>query len=223
MVGKTKAEALKTKKGILDAAVDAFFEKGVAGATLDDIARIAGITRGGVYWYYKNKQEIFLAIHEKLHTSLTDEIIRLIEDDPADPLGAIERFCVDMFRRMRTDESFFKTLSIFNVKCEYSGEPAYLMEEQNRRIEEALAYMTSVFEKAQARGLVFGDVAPSTIPIALACFIEGVVTVYLKNPKMIREQDVPQLLKMFMRGVQRDASTAQPHPSPQMNEQKATL
>jgi AcrR family transcriptional regulator len=44
---------------ILDAALEVFGERGLAGARLDDIARRAGVSKGTIYLYFPNKEELF--------------------------------------------------------------------------------------------------------------------------------------------------------------------
>jgi hypothetical protein len=39
-----------------------FLERGVSRATLDEIARAAGVTRGAIYWHFRDKLEIFVAL-----------------------------------------------------------------------------------------------------------------------------------------------------------------
>ncbi len=50
---------------ILDAAVTCFTEKGRHDTRIDDIAREAHLTKGGVYWHFKDKREIYLAMIDK--------------------------------------------------------------------------------------------------------------------------------------------------------------
>ena len=56
---KTKAEAQKTREQLLQSALDTFFLHGVAKTPLQAIARNAGVTRGALYWHFKNKEELF--------------------------------------------------------------------------------------------------------------------------------------------------------------------
>ena len=51
---RTKDEAEQTKAGILDAAVELFAEKGFANTSLTEIAKKAEVTRGAIYWHFKN-------------------------------------------------------------------------------------------------------------------------------------------------------------------------
>ncbi len=53
------------RREILDAAMKCFMEKGLHDTRIDDIAIKAKLTKGGVYWHFKDKQEIYIAMIEK--------------------------------------------------------------------------------------------------------------------------------------------------------------
>ena len=77
MARKTKAEAAATREALLEAAEEVFFAKGVARTSLEQIARHAGLTRGAVYWHFKNKGDLFMALVEQVRMpfqSLMDEV-----------------------------------------------------------------------------------------------------------------------------------------------------
>ena len=44
---------------ILEAALTVFAERGLAAARLEDIARHAGLSKGTIYLYFPNKEELF--------------------------------------------------------------------------------------------------------------------------------------------------------------------
>src|SRR5580698_1211656 len=84
---RTREEALKTRDRILDAAENAFPEHGVAHTSLADIAELAGLTRGAIYGHFRNKDEVFTAMVERV--VLPMEMLFAVTTDPAeaDPLG----------------------------------------------------------------------------------------------------------------------------------------
>ncbi|MCQ3938922.1 MAG: hypothetical protein DPW18_18030 [Chloroflexi bacterium] len=51
---------------ILEAAARVFNRKGIAATRMEDIAREAKLSVGGVYWYYKGKDDVILAIMDRL-------------------------------------------------------------------------------------------------------------------------------------------------------------
>ena len=54
-----------TRSLLLDAAEEVFAEKGFASATLDDIARTAGYTKGAIYKHFAAKEDLFLALSDR--------------------------------------------------------------------------------------------------------------------------------------------------------------
>ena len=63
-------------KQILDAALSVFAERGLAAARLDDIAKLAGLSKGTIYLYFPNKEELF---REVVRTSIVAYIARAEE------------------------------------------------------------------------------------------------------------------------------------------------
>ncbi len=52
----------QTRDHLLAAAAQVFAERGFHGATLDEVATVAGFTKGAVYSNFKNKEDLFLAL-----------------------------------------------------------------------------------------------------------------------------------------------------------------
>lgn len=56
---RTKEDALFTRQKILSAAFDVFLQEGFDGASLEQICKAAGVTRGAAYWHFKNKKDLY--------------------------------------------------------------------------------------------------------------------------------------------------------------------
>jgi AcrR family transcriptional regulator len=55
---KTKEESIKTRSLLLEAALDVFSEKSFSEVTLSEIAERVGMTKGALYWHFKNKSDL---------------------------------------------------------------------------------------------------------------------------------------------------------------------
>lgn len=65
-IPRTRSERqAATRDQLLDAALIVFTERGFHGATLDEIARQAGYTKGAVYANFAGKDELFLAVIDR--------------------------------------------------------------------------------------------------------------------------------------------------------------
>lgn len=75
-------------KQILDAALSVFAERGLAAARLDDIAKLAGLSKGTIYLYFPNKEELF---REVVRTSVVAFIARAeaMFEAERDPMQAL--------------------------------------------------------------------------------------------------------------------------------------
>ncbi len=57
-------QPIDTRSRILEAAFRIFAERGYSGATLDDVAADAGMTKGAVYWHFASKDDLCMALIE---------------------------------------------------------------------------------------------------------------------------------------------------------------
>lgn len=62
-----------TRTKLVRASLDVFVEKGIDGATVDDLVRAAGFTRGAFYSNFSTKEEVFSA----LFASVTEEMLEI--------------------------------------------------------------------------------------------------------------------------------------------------
>ena len=57
-----------TRTQLLMAATAVFAEKGFAKASMNDIVRASGLSKGGVYWHFKSKDELVTAVFDAFFT-----------------------------------------------------------------------------------------------------------------------------------------------------------
>lgn len=73
MARRTKEDAEQTREAILDSALQTFYEKGYSRTTFDEIAKRINLTKGAVYWHFKNKADVVAAlILRKVHADFDE-------------------------------------------------------------------------------------------------------------------------------------------------------
>ena len=69
---------------ITDAALTCFLASGYSGTSMDNIVKASGVNKGGIYWHFKGKEEIFLYMIQKwIHERHRDFASRLKPEDSA--------------------------------------------------------------------------------------------------------------------------------------------
>lgn len=72
---------------IADAALACFLSTGYGGTSVDDIVKASGMSKGGIYWHFKSKEEIFLYLLKKW----MNETERTIQDQLTGSGSAVEK------------------------------------------------------------------------------------------------------------------------------------
>jgi AcrR family transcriptional regulator len=93
----------ESKESILEAAIKVFSEKGYSQTTIREVAKEAGISVGGVYIYFKNKEDLYATLLKYLLKDFTDRTKETIKDmrDPADALYAFIAMNLKYARRYK--------------------------------------------------------------------------------------------------------------------------
>ncbi len=94
---------------ILQAALEEFAQEGYAAARMENIAARAGVTKGLIYFYYKNKQALF----EAMFSECIREPLRgnLLDTDPARSMAShLARGLFNIYHNLM-DASFFGQLA----------------------------------------------------------------------------------------------------------------
>lgn len=120
---KTKAEAQKTREQLLQSALDTFLENGVSRTSLAAIARNAGVTRGALYWHFKNKEDLFEALFQQIFADCGTSFAACLEQPDR---RSLRRMFVDIFDHIQHN-ALHRRLIILHTKCEFTEETRPIM------------------------------------------------------------------------------------------------
>ncbi|HDY4985081.1 TPA: multidrug efflux transporter transcriptional repressor AcrR [Klebsiella pneumoniae] len=132
MARKTKQQARETRQLILDVALRLFSQQGVSSTSLATIAKAAGVTRGAIYWHFKNKSDLFNEIWELSDASISDLEIEYRAKFPNDPLSVIREILVYVLEATVTEERRRLMMEIIYHKCEFVGEMTVVQQAQRQ-------------------------------------------------------------------------------------------
>lgn len=136
---------------IVSAALEVFAEKGFAAARLDDIAARAGVSKGALYLYFETKQHLFEAVVRDAvlpNVEAVEAVVRTVDL----PFGALARMITARVGAFAAETPIGAVLKM--VIAESGNFPDLARVWHDQVVSRALAVMTGVIERAQAKGEV---------------------------------------------------------------------
>ncbi|MBI5721007.1 MAG: TetR family transcriptional regulator [Rubrivivax sp.] len=178
MVRRTKEEALQTRQALLDAAEVVFDARGVSEASLQEIAALAGVTRGAVYWHFRDKADLFNALMDRAILPFEQ---RWLDDraTPLAPLAELVAIAADMLRATSRDGRLQRAVSISSQKTSYVGELGAIRERRLAVLARARKRFAMLLRQAQRAGELPQDARPADVARALVALIDGLVIHWL--------------------------------------------
>lgn len=189
MARRTKEDAQKTREAIMRAAEDLFYEKGVTQTSLHQIAVKAGVTRGAIYWHFKDKVDVLHAIADANFLPNEELMEHLSSQDLDDPIESLR-----MVSRERMDEMINKperrrVMTILTQRCEYVEEMGVLADRHEQCKIGMYERIKRLFTQAKNKGKLAKAWTPETAAYALQHLFIGFVTEEMEYAAPSKERD----------------------------------
>lgn len=203
MVRKTREAALATRESLIDAAETVFRREGVTRTSLAEVAAAAGVTRGAIYWHFRDKNELLAAMCDRTVLPIDAALERAGEEAQTDPLGALRRFAVDALTRLATDERTQAVFEILFHKCELVGElaedPTGAQSEGRR---ECLRSVERLFALAVERGQLPEGADPALAAHTMHAYVIGLMHEWVLDPSAYDlAKRAPQIIDLYLAGL----------------------
>ncbi|MGV3344813.1 multidrug efflux transporter transcriptional repressor AcrR [Enterobacteriaceae bacterium LUAb1] len=199
MARKTKQQALETRQQILEAALTCFSSNGVSATSLTDIAYAAGVTRGAIYWHFKNKTELLNEIfsHSESGIAHIEKVYQL--KYPGNPLSVMRSVLIYVFEATARDVHRRRLLEVLFHKCEFVGEMITLQQSQQSFYLESYEKIENILYQCVEAGQLPADLAIRRAAIILRAYVTGVIENWLFMPESFDiDADAPLMVESFL-------------------------
>ena len=181
--------------------------EGFVALTMDRIAREVGVSRGTLYNYFADADEVVAFVEKRAIEPLHDRIEAIGASDLV-PEGKLQAIATTIFERLFADRAL--ALALF---CKH--EPGARRSEHKIRLRNAmLATVRGIVAHATARGR-FREVPPE---LAAECFLGAITahvdTMLYAGELQPAEEIVPRIMDLLLAGLHPAASRVAPEPSP---------
>jgi AcrR family transcriptional regulator len=104
----------RTRAEILNAALQVFAEKGLTAARVDEIAALTQTTKPTIYYHFRSKEALYVAVLEHAYGGIRD-MERQLELDLSDPVDAMRRLVEASFDYHAANPAWVRLVSVENI------------------------------------------------------------------------------------------------------------
>lgn len=179
------------RERILDRATDLFVRQGYNGISMREIAEECGLSKAGLYYHYKDKEDLFLAIlSESLNT--LEQLIDAVEAQEQKPTEQIRLFIRAIFTHIQSGRrSVIRLASQEADKITPEARAAF-----HRRYEEQFL---GRIQRILDEGIRAGDFRPMDTRLGVWSLL-GLMYPFMNQESAV-EQVVPVITMIFLEGV----------------------
>jgi AcrR family transcriptional regulator len=184
----------KTKQ-ILQAATTVLAKKGYAGTTISQVATEAGVSRGLLHYYFKNKEEMLAKVVRNSIEASAPIVTAIFRESKS-----TEELATTLVNALR--EMFAQNPDLFNLVLE-----SWTMARQSPKIAQELKYLYRVYresfrsglEEALARGVIVPEISLEGLASLLAAISDGIWVQMVTEPEMADNEAIWQAARISIR------------------------
>jgi AcrR family transcriptional regulator len=179
------ARSERGRRDLTDIAIDCFAQYGFQATSIDRIAKAAGLTKGAIYYHFKDKQDLlFAAVRNRIsqfERRVSGDVAE-IEDAPT-ALRRITDVCFEHATKSN-HRRFILTLLV-----EALGNNPRLSAQFRQMMQRFRAFLRGVIELGQSQGTFRADVSAITAAGVYAGAVMGAEIQYYQDPGSIDLQE----------------------------------
>lgn len=202
---RKEREKERRRQNIIDAAERVIFSKGLDEATMEEIAEEAELSKGTLYLYFKNKNELYMAICQRGSELLIQKFAHLFTSS-CTGIELIRSMGETYLEFVDSHPDYFNAFAYYeslkNIEELEQSEIAQTCEECRR---EAMTYMIRALQIGMQDGTIDNSYDPRELAVLIWASTRGITTLtHMKHQghyfKVLDEMDVDteSLFKNFL-------------------------
>ncbi len=166
-----------TRQHIIDKSMQLLSVQGYFNTSIAGIIKATGLTKGGLYGHFRNKEEIWYAVYGECVRIWKDIVFQGVRDI-ADPLARLERVIDNSLKNYLGGGVFEGGCFLFNSLVELAGQSSAMSDHVLKGFRDFAALLRQWLEEAQQQGRLRDGLNPDEIADFLVISLNGAAPLY---------------------------------------------
>ena len=192
-----------TKRALLDIAKELFTERGYAHTSTEEVVRRAKVTRGALYYHYRDKAALFEAVFDEVRLGYLQAVKERVQATEGDTWQQLVTGC----------QAFIESVADPSVqRIVYVDGPAVLDWSIEQRRAPGLILLRNIFKKLMAEGLVEQMPLEPLIRLIWVTFFEAAIYISQVGDNAAARKEMTDTLIRLLTGLRLQS---EPRPRPE--------
>ena len=166
-----------TRQHIIEKSMQLFSVQGYFNTSIAGIVKATGLTKGGLYGHFRNKQEIWYAVYDECVRIWKGIVFQGVRDI-SDPLARIEQVIENSLKNYLGGEVFEGGCFLFNSLVELAGQSSAMSDHVLKGFRNFSALLRQWLEEAQQQGRLRDGLNLDEIADFLVISLNGAAPLY---------------------------------------------
>jgi TetR/AcrR family transcriptional regulator len=163
-VARRSSDPVRTREKILKHATEEFARMGFGGARVDRISERSKLSKNMLYYYFKSKEGLFIAVLERMYQSLRDQQ-KDLSVRASDPLHAMEQLIHHTFHALKDNPN---TILLMNEENKHRGKYIRKSERMRDLYNPLVDTVSFILEKGNKDGIFRSGLDPTDVYLSLS-------------------------------------------------------
>lgn len=199
---RTKEEAEQTKNNILVAALDVFDEKSYDTATLSNIAKKAGVTRGAIYWHFDNKFDILRELVQMYFGKFLNDVYVEMDENKESAIETITILFDSYAKNILNNPETVKFRRVIEHKISFTEDTEQIEDLFGSFKSKLLNTLLELIKKGQEKNEIRTDMSAEFLSLSMMSLIIGYERITLSTVKCLDvETDANVIVENMMKFI----------------------
>jgi AcrR family transcriptional regulator len=162
-----------TRNAIVEASMRLFAKRGYHGTSVAQIAKATGLTKGALYWYFKDKEDLFLTVLDRIKENWQSTIMSRVEASD----GVVEKLAqlFDATSEMVAGAEHPQSMHLFLVSAGAQPELREFEDAIKAAYDGYIKTLTDTLRTGQESGEIRRDFDAESAAVGIIGCLEGIV------------------------------------------------